>query len=109
MKVFVYQDWPSRQEVLWTDRFAASLRNAGFDVFQEWTLPKPPPQEAVETALRECDAIVFLLLGAEALKSQALYFNLGVAIFGKRATVAVLSRSLKPEQIPVPESARNRD
>jgi hypothetical protein len=53
MRAFVYQDWPSRDEVEWTNRFSASLRDAEFDVLQEWTLPKPPPPEVVETALRE--------------------------------------------------------
>jgi hypothetical protein len=101
-KIFVYQDWPSRDEVEWTDRFSAALRRAGYDVFQEWTLPKPPPQEAVDQALRESDAIVFLLDRAS-LNSQTFYFNAGVATFGEKTALAVVSRGLDPEQLPVPQ------
>lgn len=107
MRVFVYQDWPSRDEVEWTNRFSASLHDAGFEVFQEWTLPKPPPQEAVETALRESDAIIFLLFDPDSLESQALYFNAGVALFGNKAAVVVSSRAIRVDQIPLPELREN--
>jgi hypothetical protein len=106
-KIFVYQDWPSLAEVQWTDRFAAALRDKGYEVFQEWTQPKPPPTEATERALRESDAIVFLLLHASSLSSPAFYFNVGVAEFEEKAAVAVVGRSIEPAQIPLAELKRH--
>jgi hypothetical protein len=101
MNVFIFQDWPSRDEVEWTNRFATALRLDGFDVFQEWTLPKPASQEAVEAALRDADAIVVLVLAPTSLDSPALYFTAGVATFGGKGVVTVVSRSLTSTDIPL--------
>jgi hypothetical protein len=99
-KLFVYQDWPSIAEVRWSDQFASALREHGYDVFQEWTQPKPPPTEAAAETLRASDAIVFLLFRSTSLESTAFYFNLGIAEFGEKAAVGVVGKTVTTERIP---------
>src|SRR5215211_5776904 len=86
--VFLSQVEPTDEEIAWAGSLADGLRTAGFEVFQEWPRADSAPQEAVESALRRSNAIVFLT-DSDPTDIDTFAFEYGVASFGNKALVVV--------------------
>ena len=94
MQAFI--SYPHRDQGLkraWLEAFARALRNRNVKAWLDSDIkPGENWSEAVETALRESDAIIVVISSA-ASENRNLYFDLGVALGANKPVVLVTDPS----------------
>jgi TIR domain len=94
----------SLRDAEWARSFARDLVEQGFDVSSEdWTAIRPGEDQTgtVAEALRDSD-IVALVLTDRHLDSPWMLFELGAAMAGSKAVVAVVAEDVDVSKLPVP-------
>ncbi|HKI05727.1 MAG TPA: toll/interleukin-1 receptor domain-containing protein [Thermoanaerobaculia bacterium] len=91
----------SHEDRAWAKTFADALKEQGLALwFDEWELkPGDKLADAMEKALRESQALIFLL-GPESLDQPALFFELGAAVALKKRIIPVVSEGVERSKIP---------
>jgi len=91
----------------WLQAFARALRDQEVNVWlDDWDIkPGDRIEDAIETALRESDAIVAITSGS-AFASPNVYFELGVALGANKRLILVVDPS-SADSIP-PDLRRRR-
>jgi ABC-type branched-subunit amino acid transport system substrate-binding protein len=91
----------SHEDQAWAKAFAEALKEKGISLwFDEWELrPGDDVTEAMERALRESGAMVFLV-GPQSVDKPALLFELGAALALKKRIIPVVSEEVERSRIP---------
>ncbi len=91
----------SHEDKAWVNAFADALKRHGLTLwFDEWGLkPSEELTTAIDRALRESEALVFLL-GPRSLDKPALFFELGAALALQKRVIPVVSEDVERSKIP---------
>jgi TIR domain-containing protein len=91
----------SHEDVDWARAFAEALKEQGVALwFDEWEIkPGNKATEAMERALRESQALVFLV-GPSRVHQPNLFFELGAALALKKRIIPIVSEKVERSDIP---------
>jgi TIR domain len=91
----------SHEDHVWAKEFAEALKEQGLAIwFDEWELkPGDKTADAMEKALRESQALIFLL-GPKSLDKPSLFFEIGAALALKKRIIPVLSEGVERSKMP---------
>lgn len=91
----------SNEDRVWAKKFAEALKEQGLALwFDEWELkPGDNMADAMEKALRESQALIFLL-DSKSLERPSLFFELGAALALKKRVIPVVSEGVEQSKMP---------
>jgi TIR domain-containing protein len=93
----------SQEDRAWGKAFADALKRHGISLWlNEWDLkPGDDLIDAIDRALRESEALVFLV-GPESVGKPSLFFELGAAMALQKRIISVVSEDVEQSKIPAP-------
>jgi hypothetical protein len=93
----------SQVDEVWAKAFAEALKERRISLWlNEWGLkPSDALVDAIDRALRESEALVFLL-GPKSVDKPSLFFELGAALALQKRIISVVSKDVEQSKIPAP-------
>ncbi len=101
IRAYVSHALPARTTSTWATQFADELQRQGIDVAVEWSIRDEVSLATAERHFRQSDVVV-ALVDHESTESANLYFELGAAMAGDKAFIAIIPSDLDPNRLPAP-------